>query len=128
MQGLVKLIHCKSSGNLSASAAPTSDDDKESDPSGPGLSSHNTAPTGMTTVPQSVSKDSLDGIVSVTPLSIGSEDVLDHKGEIFFIGKDPSEDGKSPTSSRGPGKHPLRKSRQMLWYTDRCNKTRCGKI
>ena len=57
----------------------------------------------MTMVPRSVSKDSLDGMVSVTPLSIGGEDVLDHKGEIFFIGKDPSEDCESPTSSTGPG-------------------------
>ena len=31
MQGLVKLIHHKSSGYLSASAAPASDDDEESD-------------------------------------------------------------------------------------------------
>ena len=106
MQGLVKLIHCKSSGNLLASVAPTSDDDEESNPSGLGLSSHNTAPAGMTMVPQSASKDGLDGMVSATPLSIGGEDVLDHDGEIFFIGKDPSEDGESPTSSMGPGNHP----------------------
>ena len=104
MQGLVKLIRRKSSGNLSASAAPTSDDDEESDPSGPGLSSHNTAPAGTTTVPRSASKDGLDGMVSATPLSIGGEDVLDHEGEIFFVGEDPSEDGESPTStSTGPG-------------------------
>ena len=102
LQGLVKLIHCKSSGNFLASAAATSDDNEESDPSGPGLSSHNTAPAGMTTVPQSASKDGLDGMVSATPLSIGSEDVLDHEGEIFFIGEDPSKDSESPTSSTGP--------------------------
>ena len=50
-----------------------------------------------------MSNDGLNGMVSATPLSIGGEDVLDHEGEIFFIGEDPSKDGKSPTSSMGPG-------------------------
>ena len=93
MQGLVKLIHSQSSGNLlQVLPQPVMM-----------MKSHNTAHAGMTTVPQSASKDGLDEMASAIPLSIGGEDVLDHEGEIFFVGEDPSEDGESPTSSTGPG-------------------------